>query len=524
SPGNLPDNVWQWIFDPEGEPRMVLTRRHGRVALHRREPGEAGWKQMAEFDALDAPYIPRFIDGQGGLYVSAPEGPAGVSVLKRFDYETGRPTQVLVSTPGFDYRGTLLVETRGAWSAGGGGGFQTTSARGSPFASAAVGDWALGLHLLTDAESTVWFDARLAALQAEADKRFPGRVNLLACRRCGTREMVTLVVSWSDQEPGQYWLHSSATGQWRAIGARRSDIDARRMGTTSFERFKARDGLEIPVWITRPAGAAKAPRPAVLLVHGGPWMRGRSWQWNPMPQFLASRGYVVIEPEFRGSTGFGARHFRAGWKQWGQAMQDDLVDALAWAVREGHADGKRVCIAGGSYGGYAVLMGLARHGEQFRCGAARQRHRPAPVVQVAARFRRRFEDREYSYPLIGDPVADAACSMPTRRCCWPRASRRRSSSPTAARTRCRWCTASACATPSLPPAGRRSGWSTPTRHGWLKLETRLDFAKRLEGVPGPAPRPVAARWCMPVPGRVPRGEYDLQRIIAAAALMAPRMR
>ena len=215
-----------------------------------------------------------------------------------------------------------------------------------------------------------------------------------------------------------------------------------------------------------------------------PWMRGRSWQWNPMPQFLASRGYVVIEPEFRGSTGFGARHFRAGWKQWGQAMQDDLVDALAWAVREGHADGKRVCIAGGSYGGYAVLMGLARHGEQFRCGAAW-----SSVTDPRLLFKWRrdsavgSEDREYSYPLlIGDPVADAAMLD--------------ANTPVllAARIKTPVFLAHGGADERVPlvhgermrdalvAAGRPAEWVvySDEGHGWLKLETRLDFAKRLE--------------------------------------------
>ena len=87
-------------------------------------------------------------------------------------------------------------------------------------------------------------------------------------------------------------------------------------------------------------------------------------------QFLASRGYVVIEPEFRGSSGYGSALYRAGWRQWGRAMQDDVADALAWAVGKGMADPAKVCIAGASYGGYATLMGLARDPTLYRCGVA----------------------------------------------------------------------------------------------------------------------------------------------------------
>jgi dipeptidyl aminopeptidase/acylaminoacyl peptidase len=143
--------------------------------------------------------------------------------------------------------------------------------------------------------------------------------------------MVALVRSYSDHNPGYYWVYQAqprAEGQtWRAIGPVRSGVAPEQMATMQFERIKARDGRDLPVWITRP-DKAKGPLPAVVLVHGGPWLRGRVWGWHDWPQFLASRGYVVIEPEMRGSTGYGQAHYRAGFKQFGQAMQDDVTDAL----------------------------------------------------------------------------------------------------------------------------------------------------------------------------------------------------
>lgn len=142
------------------------------------------------------------------------------------------------------------------------------------------------------------------------------------------------------------------------------------MANSELYRTKARDGAELPVWITKVEGQAAAPRPAVVLVHGGPWERATSWHWDPEAQFLATRGYVVIEPEFRGSAGYGDRHHRAGWKQWGQRMQDDVTDALKFAVDKGWVDPKRVCIAGGSYGGYSALMGLAKDPGLYQCAVA----------------------------------------------------------------------------------------------------------------------------------------------------------
>lgn len=129
------------------------------------------------------------------------------------------------------------------------------------------------------------------------------------------------------------------------------------------------------------------------------------------PPFLASRGYVVIQPEFRGSTGFGPAHFEAGWKQWGGAMQDDLADAAKWAVKQGWADARRVGIMGGSYGGYATLMGLIKDPQIFRAGVEW-----AGVTDIGMMFTSTESDASeenlgYSMrTLIGDPddKADAA--------------------------------------------------------------------------------------------------------------------
>ncbi|WP_229487962.1 alpha/beta hydrolase family protein [Pseudoduganella lutea] len=140
------------------------------------------------------------------------------------------------------------------------------------------------------------------------------------------------------------------------------------MGQRDFYRYRAGDGLQVPVYVTLPPGKPKGPLPTVVLVHGGPYVHGTSWEWEREAQFLASRGYVVLQPEFRGTLGYGVKHFQAGWKQWGRAMQDDLADAAQWAVKQGWAEPGRIAIMGASYGGYATLMGLIRHPDIFRCG------------------------------------------------------------------------------------------------------------------------------------------------------------
>jgi dipeptidyl aminopeptidase/acylaminoacyl peptidase len=251
-----------------------------------------------------------------------------------------------VLTPGFDFNGELILER------------DSGSAR--------------GLQVTTDALSSKWFDDDYKKLQTLADAQFPGRINAISCRRCKANDAIMLVRSFADNDPGAIYLYSAAPreGQpaWQRVAFVRPNVDPRQMATVFFERIKARDGRDLPVWLTLPANFKKGePRPAVVYVHGGPWVRGGSWRWQPMQQFLASRGYVVIEPEFRGSTGYGEAHFKAGFKQWGQAMQDDVADALLWAQQQGLASSK-ACIAGASYGGYSTLMGLVRHPELYRCG------------------------------------------------------------------------------------------------------------------------------------------------------------
>jgi dipeptidyl aminopeptidase/acylaminoacyl peptidase len=173
--------------------------------------------------------------------------------------------------------------------------------------------------------------------------------------------------------------------------------------------YAARDGLQIPAYLTLPQGKSGKNLPLVVLVHDGPYFRGATWGWDPRVQFLASRGYAVLQPEFRGSAGFGFKHFQAGWKQWGLAMQDDIADGARWAIAQGIADPKRICIAGASYGGYATLMGLAKDPDLFRCGVEW-----VGVTDINLMFKSDWRNdlseewKQYGMPvLIGDPVKDA---------------------------------------------------------------------------------------------------------------------
>jgi acetyl esterase/lipase len=341
---DAPPGVYRWFFGPDGEPAAVWAREGDRAVLYWRDAGaQPAWRRLTEGPRHDLPYLAHSLDGRGGLYVTRVGGDGYAELMRLDPSKPGAQPQPLVATPGFDFRGRVVSE-----------------GPGSPV---------LGFHMTVDAPTTHWLDPRLQQVQDEIDKRLPATVNRLECRRCGTDDMVVLVWATSDRDPGQIWLYRARGPEWRKVANVRRQVDPRQMASTSFHRINTRDGLSMPVWVTQPTGA-KGPLPTVVLVHGGPWLRGRVWEWDDMPQFLASRGYLVVEPEFRGSTGYGEPWHRAGWRQWGQRMQDDLIDALDWAVREGKADDKRVCMAGASYGGYATLMGAARDGTRLRCAAA----------------------------------------------------------------------------------------------------------------------------------------------------------
>ena len=453
----------EWLFDPKGEPRAVVAEHEGVAKTYWRAPGQDAWTLIATDPVYSRSFSPYFVDGVGHLFVATSNGSDGSAALKRFNFATGKPEQdPLVVTPGFDVSGPMILNADGAT--------------------------VMGVRVVTDSVTSVWFDARMKTIQKAVDTKLPGHVNVITtCSRCAEPESV-LVRSWSDQDPGSYWIYRPVANDWRLIGKQRADIDPKRMATLDFYRTKARDGMDLPVWITTPPksapGGNSGPRAAVVLVHGGPWLRGTHWGWNPDAQFLASRGYVVIEPEYRGGTGFGFVHFHSGWKQWEGAMQDDVADAVHWAVGKGFVDAKRVCIAGASYGGYATLMGLARYPDLYRCGVAWVAWTdPRLLFEDSREFDVSEEGRKYGYPtLIGDPITDAEML------------RRAAPVEHAADIRAPLLLAFGSEDRRVPlvhgtlmrdalrALGRDPEWVVYVGegHGWLKVENRLDFWSRVE--------------------------------------------
>lgn len=377
--------VMGWILDQHGEPRMVSATEDGQRVMFYLDPANQQWRKLANFPkygADSAQFYPLGFGPDGTLYVSSNNG-GDTSEVYAYDIAAGKlGKSALVGIDSYDFRGKLVGNDKQL----------------------------LGLRYTSDAVATQWLAPAMQALQAAVDAQRPATINLITPALRAATPYV-LVQSYSDVQPDTYALFNTDSQTFTDIGASRPRIAATAMAHQEMVHYKARDGLDIPAWLTLPKGPAKA-LPMVLLVHPGPDEAGDSWRWDAETQFLASRGYAVLEPIYRGSSGRGARFAMAGYQQWGLKMQDDLADGARWAIAQGYADASRICISGVGYGGYATLMGLINDQDLYRCGIARDAITDL-TLYAASRFGKSsnsmLEWRANGFPLeIGDPRQDAA--------------------------------------------------------------------------------------------------------------------
>ena len=371
-----------WIFDADGNPRVSVVVRDSREQVMLRDPATGDWSTIADFDAFtgtDGIY-PVALSGDQ-LFVTATRGQDTQSIYK-YDIKTRTlSAKPFLQSDRYDLYPAFLTQ----------------------------GDKLLGIRYTIDASVTHWMDPAMAAMQAKIDDMLPSTINQIAVPKSNGDAQVAVIESYSDRSPEVFYLYDAQRGKLIQLGRAHPEVDPDRMSGMEPVHYAARDGLQIPAWLTVPQGAERKNLPLVVLVHGGPWVRGEAWRWNPEVQFLAARGYAVLEPEFRGSAGYGSKLFKAGFKQWGLGMQNDLVDGVKWAVDQGLVDPKRVCIAGASYGGYAVLMGLINDPQVYRCGVEWAGPADIDLIYTATWGDASDAFKRYGMPrLIGDRVADAA--------------------------------------------------------------------------------------------------------------------
>jgi dipeptidyl aminopeptidase/acylaminoacyl peptidase len=170
----------------------------------------------------------------------------------------------------------------------------------------------------------------------------------------------------ADDGPVSYYAFDRSAGEGTFLFAHKPDLEGYTLASMEPFSVTSRDGLELHGYLTFPPGSDRSQVPTVLFVHGGPWARDE-WGFSPDPQWLANRGYLCVQVNYRGSTGYGKDFLNAGDREWGARMHDDLLDAVAWVVEQGYADPERIAIYGGSYGGYAALVGATFSPDVFRC-------------------------------------------------------------------------------------------------------------------------------------------------------------
>lgn len=287
-PVEVPLHAVKWLIDAAGVPRVVVSEEGAHRIVRYRDAADGPWRVLTQFEHyVGAELEPVYLAPDNTLYVRSYQE-RDKSAIYRYDLAHDRVLpQPAAASDDFDVYPGFVHDQHGL----------------------------LGMRYSIDAEITQWLDPGMAALQKQVDALLPvttNRINV-ALRAQTSYVMVT---AFSDAQPFIYYVYNTATQKLLKLGGEHADIDVTQMSQKDFIRYRARDGLSIPAYITTPVGAPKKPLPMVVMVHGGPYLRGGFWNWNPETQFLASRGYVVLEPEFRGSTGYGARHFRAGWKQW----------------------------------------------------------------------------------------------------------------------------------------------------------------------------------------------------------------
>lgn len=396
--GRPANGISRWILDSKNAPLVAVAQgRSGSTLIHTyyRPNVESPWKEINRFDTTKPPaFVPLAIEPDGKtLLISSNEGRANMAIF-RYDPEKQQILELVAEHPQYDLGASPM---------------------GQPLSSLVrdpVSGRLLGIRVDADTLQTVWLDEAAAKMQASVDASLPGRTNLISSPR---KRLV--VSSFSDRSPGKFYLFDSEAKRLEEIGPSRPWLEGKLAAVRSF-RLKTRDGLEIPSYYVLPANYKPGDRlPTIFHIHGGPFARdvvsgGRFGSSFGVleAQVLASRGYAVVLPNFRITPELGSSIYYAGFGTYGRQMLDDHEDAVTWAVAQGFADPKRLCISGASYGGYAALQALVRPSNPFSCAISGLPVTDVPFQQTNADYSESQSARAFWLRVLGinsinEPIA-----------------------------------------------------------------------------------------------------------------------
>ena len=334
-----PGNGASWFSSRSAELFALTVTADGDIELSRWDTTTGTLRSIAVYDGADYTLgvFPIVVTPDGkGLWIGS-NRQADRTTLVRLDVATGEETDV-------DSHPTLSVDPRShVWPT-----FP------SPLILSQRTGELLGVRYLGERQVIRALDPHFAEVLANLEKLSDGDLTVMSSDDSEQR----WVVSFNhDREPGLTYFYDHSTGESRLLFRPYPHLDPETLAPMTPVTITSRDALELHSYLTLPVGIEPKRLPLVLLVHGGPWARD-TWGFNPEAQLLANRGYAALQVNFRGSTGFGKAFTKAAIGEFAGRMHDDLIDAVDWAVEEGYADRDRVTIFGGSYGGYAALVGV----------------------------------------------------------------------------------------------------------------------------------------------------------------------
>jgi dipeptidyl aminopeptidase/acylaminoacyl peptidase len=355
-----PGDSRAWILDKSGVPRATVSQVRTRVASYWRAGDTAKWQKMFEGELTEPGSAVFGIDFDGSMLVSTyaarslPTAQGGVApspapnqglrdtaALARADPQTGQLREWVFAHSRVDH-GDLVFDP--------------------------VKKKLVGVRFIDERLQTHWLDEGWRAVQRGIDQALPGQINLFTPPQQSQR---MLVVSMSAKNPGSVYEYEFANRKLKFLFDFRSGLSPDAMAESRYVKFPARDRLPLAAVITAPLNVpANRPAPTVVIVPPSPWTQSPCLCWDAETQFFAQRGYAVIVPTYRGLLGLGFRHFVAGYKQWGLAIQDDIADAVDYAVKQGISDPARIAIVGASFGGYAALQGAAKTPNLYKAAVA----------------------------------------------------------------------------------------------------------------------------------------------------------
>ena len=333
-----PGNISGWGTDHDGKLRIATTSDGVNTSLLYRENEEDDFKSILTTNFKESVSPLFFTFDNKELYVSSNRG-RDKSAIFKFDLETAKEGELIFEHDEVDVYGLMSSKKRKVIT---------------------------GVSYTTDKRQIHFFDKWRENLQSTLESQLKGVE--VAISGLSKDETKAIVVTYSDRSRGTYYYYDIENDNLTKLADLSPWLNEDDMAFMKPIKYKSRDGLTIPGYLTLPLDYKKGEKlPVVINPHGGPWARD-NWGFNPEIQFLANRGYAVLQMNFRGSVGYGREFWEISFKQWGKTMQDDITDGVNWLIEEGIADPDRIAIYGASYGGYATLAGLTFTPDIYACG------------------------------------------------------------------------------------------------------------------------------------------------------------